>query len=157
MLDQGRDLARNKGRDFRSGTVTKAGPTKRRSASRAARAKAPSSSGWQRQALARVRRLIREADPEAVEEQKWKKPSNPAGVPVWSHGGIICTGETYQNHVRLTFAEGVSLDDPDRLFNSGFAGHTVRAIVLHEGDRLDEEAFKSLVRRAAARSSSAHR
>ena len=85
-----------------------------------------------------------------VEERKWKKPSNPAGVPVWSHDGIICTGETYKSHVRLTFARGASLDDPDGLFNSGFAGSALRAIVLHEGDAIDDSAFKSLIREAAA-------
>jgi hypothetical protein len=98
--------------------------------------------------LSRVRALIKEADPGVVEELKWKKPSNPSGVPVWSHGGIICTGETYKNHVKLTFAKGAALDDPCRLFNASLEGNTRRAIDLGEGDTLDEQAFKVLVRAA---------
>ena len=114
-------------------------------------ARAPKrSTNWQAVTLARVRTLIAEADPDAVEEPKWRKPTNPAGVPVWSHDGIICTGETYQSHVRLTFARGAALKDPDGLFNSGFNGHTVRAIVYHEGDPIDGVAFKALIRSAAA-------
>jgi len=99
--------------------------------------------------LSRVRRLIREADPKVLEEVKWRRPSNPAGVPVWSHDGILCTGEAHKNHVRLTFAKGAALKDPTGLFNSGLEGHTLRAIVFHEGDEVDEQAFKSLIRAAA--------
>ena len=109
---------------------------------------------WRAETLSRIRGLIREADPQVVEEQKWRKPSNPAGVPVWSHDGIICTGETYKNHVRLTFAQGASLQDPKGLFNSGFEGNSFRAIVFHEGDAIDEAGFRSLVRAAAALNSS---
>ena len=100
--------------------------------------------------LSRLRTLIKQTDPEVVEERKWRKPSNPAGVPVWSHDGIICTGETYKNHVRLTFAKGASLKDPKGLFNSSLEGNALRAIVIHEGDEIDEEAFKGLVRAAIA-------
>ena len=99
---------------------------------------------WRGETLARVRGLIREADPGVVEEWKWR------GVPVWSHGGIICTGETYRNVVKLTFAKGASLDDPSRLFNSSLEGNVRRAIDLGEGDEIDEKAFKALVREAVA-------
>jgi hypothetical protein len=105
---------------------------------------------WRADTLARIRRLIREADPEAVEDVKWRKPSNPAGVPVWEHAGLICTGETYKNYVKLTFARGAELDDPAGLFNAGFGGNTRRAIDIREGDAIDEAAFKALVREAAA-------
>jgi hypothetical protein len=107
-------------------------------------------SDWRGKTLSRIRALIKQADPEAVEEVKWRKPSNPAGVPVWSHDGIICTGETYKNHVRLTFAKGASLKDPKHLFNASLEGNTLRAIVIHEGDKVDESAFKALVRSAVA-------
>ena len=106
---------------------------------------------WQGTVLDRVRALVREADPEAVEERKWKKPSNPAGVPVWSHDGIVCTGETYKNHVRLTFADGAALPDPDGFFNSGLEGNAVRALVIREGDAIDAAAFRSMFRAAVAR------
>jgi hypothetical protein len=105
---------------------------------------------WKGDAMTRVRRLIHDADSEIIEERKWKKPSNPAGIPVWSREGIVCTGETYASHLRLTFASGASLPDPAGLFNSGLEGKVTRAIVLREGDDLDETAFKSLVRAAAA-------
>jgi hypothetical protein len=105
---------------------------------------------WRGETLGRVRKLIKEADPDAVEERKWKKPSNPAGVPVWSHDGIICTGETYKNHVRLTFAKGASLKDLKGLFNANLEGNATRAIIIREGDKIDEKAFKGLVREAAA-------
>lgn len=105
---------------------------------------------WQGEVLTRVRRLIEAADPDVVEEMKWQKPSNPAGVPVWSHDGIVCTGETYSEKVKLTFFKGASLDDPAGLFNAGFGGNTRRAIDIHEGDELDEAAFTSLVRAAVA-------
>ena len=106
---------------------------------------------WRGEALARVRALIREADPEIVEEVKWRKPSNSMrGVPVWSHAGIICTGETYKTAVKLTFAKGASLEDPSGLFNASLEGNTRRAIDLHEGDRIDATAFKALIRAAVA-------
>ena len=99
---------------------------------------------WRGDTLARVRSLIKEADPEAVEEWKWR------GVPVWSHDGILCTGETYKEVVKLTFAKGAALDDPARLFNSSLEGSTRRAIDIHEGDPIDEEALRALVRGAVA-------
>lgn len=105
---------------------------------------------WRGATLALLRRLIREADPDVVEEVKWRKPSNPSGVPVWSHAGIICTGETYKDKVKLTFANGALLDDPSRLFNSSLDGNTRRAIDVREGDKLDEKAFKALIRGAVA-------
>jgi hypothetical protein len=105
---------------------------------------------WRAETLARVRALIKEADPDVVEEMKWRKPSNPAGVPVWSHGGIVCTGETYRDKVKLTFARGAALDDPSGLFNSSLDGNTRRAIDLHEGEVIDEHAFKALIRAAVA-------
>ena len=105
---------------------------------------------WRSETLARVRRLIKQADPEAVEEIKWRKPSNPAGVPVWSHDGMICTGETYKSAVKLTFANGAALKDPSGLFNSGLEGNVRRAIDIHEGDTIDETALKALIRAAVA-------
>jgi hypothetical protein len=105
---------------------------------------------WRGEMLARLRSLIKQADPEVVEEVKWRRPSNPAGVPVWSHDGIVCTGETYKSHVRLTFANGAALKDPKGLFNSGLEGNVLRAMVIHEGDEIDEKAFKALVRSAVA-------
>jgi hypothetical protein len=105
--------------------------------------------GWRADTLASVRALILEADPEVIEERKWKKPSNRmVGVPVWSHDGIVCTGETYAKAVKLTFAQGASLPDPSRLFNSSLEGNTRRAIDIHEGDTIDASAFKALVRAA---------
>ena len=107
-------------------------------------------SDWRGETLSRIRTLIRQADPDVVEEVKWKKPSAPAGVPVWSHAGMICTGETYKSVVKLTFAKGAQLKDPKRLFNSGLEGGVRRAIDLHEGDVIDETAFKALIREAVA-------
>jgi hypothetical protein len=104
---------------------------------------------WRGEVLSRVRRLTKEAVPGAVEEIKWRKPSNPRGVPVWSHEGIMLTGETYADKVKLTFFHGASLEDPAGLFNSSLDGNTRRAIDLHEGDDLDEAAFTALVRAAA--------
>ena len=101
---------------------------------------------WRGETLAGVRKLIREADPEVTETVKWRKPSNPNGVPVWEHAGILCTGEVYKDYVKLTFARGAALDDPAGLFNAGFSGNTRRAIDLREGDEIDEAAFKALVR-----------
>lgn len=105
---------------------------------------------WRGAMLARLRRLIKEADPQVVETVKWRKPSNPLGVPVWEHAGIICTGETYRDKVKLTFARGASLEDPSRLFNSSLEGGTRRAIDFREGDEVDENAFKALVVEAVA-------
>ncbi len=105
---------------------------------------------WRGETLARVRRLIKEADPGVVEEVKWRKPSNPGGVPVWSHDGILCTGETYKDKVKLTFAKGASFEDPSGLFNASLEGNTRRAIDFHEGDKIDEKAFKALIRAAVA-------
>ena len=104
--------------------------------------------GWRAETLGRMRQLIREADPAVVEEVKWVKPSNPAGVPTWSHDGIICTGEAYKTTVKLTFANGASLEDPDDLFNSSLGGNTRRAIDIHEGHEVDAETFKALIRAA---------
>jgi len=105
---------------------------------------------WRRATLSRIRDVIKQADPEMVEERKWKQPLNPGGVPVWSHDGMICTGETYKDHVKITFARGASLKDPSRLFNSSLEGNARRAIDIHEGDQMDEEAFKALIRAAVA-------
>ena len=103
---------------------------------------------WRGEALARMRGLIREADPEVVEAVKWVKPSNPSGVPTWEHAGIICTGEVYKNYVKLTFAQGAALEDPTGLFNAGFAGGTRRAINIREGETVAAVAFKALVKEA---------
>jgi len=102
------------------------------------------SDDWRGKVLSQLRALIKQADPGVDEEVKWRKPSNPAGVPVWSHDGIICTGETYKNHVRLTFARGASLQDPKGIFNANLEGNTTRAIVIRKGDVIDEKAFKAL-------------
>ncbi len=106
---------------------------------------------WRGQTLSKMRRLIKQADPQAVEEWKWR------GVPVWYHDGIICTGETYKSIVKLTFAKGARLKDPKRLFNSSLEGNMRRAIDLHEGDQIDETAFKALVREAVALNESSAR
>ena len=107
---------------------------------------------WREDTLARMRMLIIEADPEMIEERKWRKPSNGmVGVPVWSHNGIVCTGETYQAVVKLTFAQGASIPDPARLFNSSLEGNTRRAIDIREGEQVDARAFKALVKAAVAR------
>jgi hypothetical protein len=103
---------------------------------------------WRGQMLARVRTLIKEADPDVVEEWKWAKATSP-GVPVWSHDGILCTGEIYKTHVKLTFGRGASLKDPAKLFNSSLDGNVRRAIDIHEGEKINERAFKSLIRAAA--------
>src|SRR5690349_16529907 len=104
---------------------------------------------WRGKTLGRIRALIKAADPDVVEEWKWAKVNNP-GTPVWSHDGIICTGETYKSAVKLTFAKGASLKDPARLFNSSLEGNVRRAIDIHEGEDLDETAFKALIRQAVA-------
>ena len=113
-------------------------------------AKIAQMSDWRGTALARMRRLIKDADPDIVEEVKWRKPSNPSGVPVWSHAGMICTGETYKDKIKLTFAQGASLPDPSKLFNASLDAGTRRAIDIREDDAIDEKAFKELVRGAAA-------
>ncbi|TMJ20236.1 MAG: DUF1801 domain-containing protein [Alphaproteobacteria bacterium] len=113
-------------------------------------AKIASLGDWRGETLARLRALIREADPEVVEAVKWRKPSNPGGVPVWEHDGILCTGETYKDKVKLTFAHGAVLDDPAGLFNASLDGGTRRAIDVKEGEAVDGEALKALVRAAAA-------
>ena len=107
-------------------------------------------SDWRADTLDKVRKVMRAADPDVVEEQKWSKPSNPGGVPTWNHDGLICTGETYKDKVKLTFAKGASLSDPSGLFNSSLDGNTRRAIDIFEGDTLDEAALQALVREAVA-------
>ncbi|MGZ4816076.1 MAG: DUF1801 domain-containing protein [Terriglobales bacterium] len=104
---------------------------------------------WRGKTLAKVREMIHQADPEIVEEWKWVKPNNP-GTPVWSHGGIVCTGETYKNVVKMTFAKGAALQDPSGLFNSSLDGNVRRAIDIHEGDKINEAALKDLIRAAVA-------
>jgi len=105
---------------------------------------------WRGKTLARVRKLIREADAHVVEAVKWRKPSNPMGVPVWEHDGILCTGETYKTTVKLTFAKGAALEDPSGLFNASLDGNVRRAIDIREGDKIDAKAFKALIRAAIA-------
>jgi hypothetical protein len=112
---------------------------------------------WRREALAHVRAIIEEADPQATEEAKWKKAGNPAGVPTWSHGGIICTGETYKDKVKLTFAKGAALADPSKLFNASLDAGTRRAIDIHEGAKINEKALKTLIRAAVALNTSGTR
>lgn len=113
-------------------------------------AKIASLGDWRGGVLARLRSLIHLADPEVVETVKWRKPSNPAGVPVWEHGGILCTGEVYKSYVKLTFMNGAALDDPKGVFNAGLDGGTRRAIDIREGQSVDEAAFKALVKEAVA-------
>lgn len=105
---------------------------------------------WRGETLTRVRKLIKEACPDVVEEVKWRKPSNMLGVPVWEHDGIICTGETYKDKVKLTFAKGAALEDPSHVFNSSLDGNVRRALDIHEGDKIDEKALKALIRAAVA-------
>ena len=120
-------------------------------ASAGMRAKIRDLGAWREETLARMRALILEADPQMIEERKWRKPSNAmAGIPVWSHNGIVCTGETYQKVVKLTFARGARIPDPSRLFNSSLEGNTRRAIDIHEGEKVDAGAFKALVKAAVA-------
>jgi hypothetical protein len=127
-------------------TTGKAGETP----SRLIDARVAALSDWRGETLARVRKLIREADAHVVEEVKWRKPSNPMGVPVWELKGIICTGETYKDKVKLTFAKGATLKDPAGLFNSSLDGNVRRAIDIREGDKINERAFKALIRAAIA-------
>jgi hypothetical protein len=113
-------------------------------------AKISSLGDWRAALLTRLRKLIHDADPNVIEEVKWRKASNPLGVPTWSHAGIICTGESYKDKVKLTFARGAALEDPDRLFNSSLTGGTRRAIDIGEGGEIDEAAFKALIGEAVA-------
>jgi hypothetical protein len=125
------------------------------SASRLIDARIKELGDWRGEMLARIRTVIRETDPEVVEEVEWRKPSNPAGVPVWSHDGMICTGETYKNAVKMTFAKGAALADPSGLFNSSLEGNTRRAIDFREGDKIDAKSLKALIRAAVALNASA--
>jgi hypothetical protein len=131
-------------------TQSKPKTAKRAARGKSAASKPKKSAGdWRAETLDRMRSLIQEADPEMIEERKWRKPSNGmVGVPVWSHHGIVCTGETYKQYVKLTFAYGASLPDPSRLFNASLEGGTRRAIDIKQGERIDSGAFKALVRAA---------
>src|SRR5947199_8007202 len=129
--------------------MKKSGASEGQSASESITKRIAELGDWRGETLSRMRQLIREADPEVVEEWKWVKPTRP-GTPVWSHDGIICTGESYKNVVKLTFAKGASLKDPAHLFNSSLDGNARRAIDIHEGEEVDESAFKALVRQAVA-------
>jgi len=131
------------------GVASKRDPERSESASESIDARIGELEDWRGEMLARLRALVKEADPEVVEEWKWAKASSP-GVPVWSHDGIICTGETYKSVVKMTFAKGASLEDPSSLFNSSLEGNVRRAIDFHEGDEIDDEALKALVRAAVA-------
>jgi hypothetical protein len=124
-------------------------PTRGKAASKLIDGRIRELGDWRGKTLEKVRRLIKEADPEVVEEWKWAKPTNP-GTPVWSHSGDICTGETYKNVVKLTFSKGASLKDPSGLFNSSLEGKVRRAIDIHEGDKINEAALKDLIRAALA-------
>jgi hypothetical protein len=129
-------------------TQRKSGSQKVESASRLIDARIQELGDWRGEMLSRLRALIKQADPEVVEEVKWIKPTNPLGVAVWSHDGLICTGEIYKNVVKMTFPMGASLDDPSGLFNSCLEGSARRAIDFHEGDKVDKEALKTLIRAA---------
>ncbi len=132
---------------------TKTGSTKGTGAASPSRlidAKIKELGGWRGKVLAQVRAIIKAADPDVVEDVKWRKPSNPHGVPVWEHDGIICTGETYKDYVKLTFAHGASIEDASGLFNASLEGNLRRAIDIREGDKVDEKALKALIRAAAA-------
>ena len=124
-------------------------PAKDESPSRMIDARIKELDDWRGKTLSRIRALIKQADPEIVEEWKWQKASSP-GTPVWSHGGIVCTGETYKNVVKMTFAKGAALKDPSGLFNSSLDGNVRRAIDIHEGEKVDEAALKDLIRGAVA-------
>jgi hypothetical protein len=130
------------GRNFNDEKMKKSGASQGQSASKQISARIAELSDWRGKTLARMRKLIKEADPEIVEEWKWM------GTPIWSHDGIICTGESYKSVVKLTFANGASLKDPARLFNSSLEGNVRRAIDIHEGEEVDESAFKALIRQA---------
>ena len=130
--------------------IKKSAPQNVEASSRLIDAKIEHLGDWRGQMLARLRALIKETDPELIEECKWIKPSNPWGVAVWSHSGIICTGETYKSAVKLTFAQGAARNDPAGLFNSSLDGNVRRAIDFHEGDKVNEKALKALFRSAVA-------
>jgi hypothetical protein len=136
--------------DKRTGVASEAAAKDANTVSRLIDAKIALLGDWRGETLARIRNLIHEADPGIIEEVKWRKPSNPSGVPVWSHAGIICTGETYSDKVKLTFANGASLADPSGLFNSSLEGKTRRAIDIRDGDEIDATALKDLIRAAVA-------
>ena len=129
--------------------MKKSGSTEGQSASELIDKRIAELGDWRGETLSRMRKLIKEADPDVVEEVKWVKATNP-GTPTWSHDGIICTGETYKSVVKLTFAKGASLKDPAKLFNSSLEGKTRRAIDIHEGEKVDAGAFKALIRAAVA-------
>ena len=129
--------------------MEKSGSTEGQSASELIDKRIAELGDWRGETLSRMRELIKEADPDVVEELKWVKPTNP-GTPTWSHDGIICTGESYKSIVKLTFAKGASLKDPAKLFNSSLGGNTRRAIDIHEGEKVDAGAFKALIRAAVA-------
>ena len=136
-------------------TTRSKGPAKARAKAKPSASQAKPTKDWRGETLTRMRALILEADPEMIEERKWRKPSNAmAGVPVWSHDGIVCTGETYAKVVKLTFAHGASIPDPSGLFNSSLEGNTRRAIDIHEGEKVDAGAFKALVKAAVAQNGS---
>jgi hypothetical protein len=126
------------------------------SASGLINAKIAALADWRGEMLAWIRKLIQEADSEVIEEVKWRKPSNPSGVPVWSHAGLLCTGETYSDKVKLTFAKGALLADPSGLFNSSLDGNTRRAIDIRDGEQIDGKAFKALIRAAVALNTTGH-
>jgi hypothetical protein len=128
----------------------KAGTTPTSDASRVIDQRIHDLGGWRGETLAGMRALILEADPDIVEECKWVKPTNPSGVPVWSHDGIVCTGEVYAKVVKFTFAKGAAIPDPSRLFNASLEGNTRRAIDIHDGETIDARAFKALVKAAVA-------
>ncbi|WP_420889861.1 DUF1801 domain-containing protein [Ensifer aridi] len=134
---------------MKEAATSKSGSMEEGSPSRLIDARINELGDWRGETLAHIRALIKQADPEVVEEWKWR------GVPVWSHAGIICTGETYKNVVKMTFAKGASLEDPSGLFNSSLEGNTRRAIDIHEGDKIDEEALKALIRAAVVLNTSA--
>ena len=130
--------------------MEKSAPEKSLSPSQMIDARIAKLGDWRGEMLSRLRATIKQADPNVVEEVKWRKPSNPLGVPVWEHAGMICTGETYKDKVKLTFAQGAALKDPSSLFNSSLDGNTRRAIDFHEADKIDEKALKALIRAAVA-------
>jgi len=134
----------------------KIGSKKEESPSQLIEARIEELDDWRGEMLSRLRDLIKQADPEVDEEVKWRKPSSP-GVPVWSHDGMICTGETYKNVVKLTFAKGASLEDPSGLFNSSLEGNTRRAIDIREGEAIGEDAFRALIRAAVSLNESSGR
>ena len=139
--------------NFQGVTMKKSGASQGQSASELISKRIDELGDWRGETLRRMRKLIQEADPDVVEELKWVKPASP-GTPVWSHDGIICTGESYKAVVKLTFAKGAALKDPARLFNSSLDGNVRRAIDIHEGEKVDESAFKALIRQAVALNSS---